>query len=78
MEEKMESGNKDYKPGVKTSEFWISLAPVLMGVVEIMKGDSQNSTIVIVCATVLVAVYILSRTIFKHGSKAPSRRPVSK
>jgi hypothetical protein len=55
--------------GTKTTEFWVSIAPVMVGLVEAMKGDTQNSTILIVCATVLGCFYIASRTFVKIKSK---------
>ena len=57
------------KEGTKTTEFWVSVAPVLASLVEAMRGDSQNSTTLIVCATVLGAFYIASRTLVKMKSK---------
>lgn len=57
------------KEGTKTTEFWVSVAPVLASLVEAMRGDSQNSTTLIICATVLGACYIISRTLVKMKSK---------
>lgn len=57
------------KSGTKTTEFWISIAPVLVGVVEAIRGDAKNSTILIICGTVLGGLYILSRTLIKTKSK---------
>jgi hypothetical protein len=57
------------KEGTKTTEFWVSVAPVLASLVEAMRGDSQNSTTLIICATVLGACYITSRTLVKMKSK---------
>ena len=54
--------------GTKTTEFWVSVAPVLASLVEALRGDSQNSTTLIICATVLGACYIASRTLVKIRS----------
>ena len=55
--------------GTKTTEFWVSIAPVIVGMVEAIKGDSKNSTLLIVCGTVLGCFYIASRTFVKVKSK---------
>ena len=57
------------KGGTKTSEFWVSIAPVLAGLVEALKGDTQNSSTLLICATVLGCFYIGSRTLIKIKSK---------
>lgn len=56
------------KSGSKTTEFWVSIAPVIAGLVEALKGDTQNSQTILICATVLGAVYIASRTLVKMKS----------
>ena len=56
------------KSGSKTTEFWVSIAPVIAGLVEALKGDTQNSQTLLICATVLGAVYIASRTLVKMKS----------
>jgi len=53
------------KPGTKTTEFWIALAPVLAGLIDGLKGDAANSKYVIVCGTLLGMTYIASRTLVK-------------
>jgi hypothetical protein len=57
------------KGGTKTSEFWISLSPVMAALVESLKGDSQNSNTLLICGTVLGALYIVSRTLVKIKTK---------
>lgn len=69
----MEEGKVANKPGVKTTEFWVSLAPVFLGMVEAMKGDTANSGLLIICATILGGLYMISRTMVKNR-----RAPVSK
>lgn len=70
----MENGEVNHKPGVKTTEFWVTLAPILLGLVEAMKGDSQNSSLIIICGTVLGSLYMISRTLIKRKEKATTRR----
>ena len=53
------------KPGTKTTEFWIAVAPVLAGLIDGLKGDASNSKYVIICGTALGVVYIASRTLIK-------------
>lgn len=53
------------KPGTKTTEFWVTLAPVLGGLVESMKGNPETGKHLIICGTVLGCFYIVSRTIVK-------------
>lgn len=53
------------KPGSKTSEFWISIAPVLVGLIEGMKGDKEIAKWLIGCGTALSVFYIISRTFVK-------------
>jgi hypothetical protein len=55
----------EQKPGTKTTEFWIALAPVLIGVIEGQRGDPENNRYLIVCGTALGCMYILSRTFLK-------------
>lgn len=59
----------EVKPGTKTTEFWVAVAPVLAGMVESLKGDPINNRYMIVCGTVLGALYILSRTLVKWKAK---------
>lgn len=51
--------------GVKTSEFWITIAPALGGLMEVSKGDPETGRLLIICSTVLGCFYILSRTFVK-------------
>jgi len=53
------------KQGTRTTEFWVSIAPVFASLVETLKGDTENSTNLIICGTVLGAFYIASRTAVK-------------
>lgn len=54
------------KPGTKTTEFWVTLGPVLAGLVESMKGNPETGKQLILCGTVISCVYIVSRTIVKY------------
>jgi len=53
------------KSGTKTTEFWVSIAPVMMGLIEGMKGDKEIAKWLIVCGTSLSIIYIVSRTALK-------------
>lgn len=55
----------EQKSGTKTTEFWVALAPVLIGLIEGQKGDAENSRYLIVCGTALGCMYIASRTLLK-------------
>jgi hypothetical protein len=55
----------EQKSGTKTTEFWVALAPVLIGLIEGQKGDAENSRYLIVCGTALGCIYIISRTLLK-------------
>lgn len=59
----------EVKPGTKTTEFWVAIAPVLIGLVEGNRGDPANSKYLIVCGTVLGGLYIVSRTLVKWKNK---------
>jgi hypothetical protein len=69
---------KETKPGVKTTEFWVAIAPVLMGMMETMKGDSKNSALIIICGTCLAAMYMVSRTMVKYVSAKKNSGRASK
>ena len=53
------------KQGTRTTEFWVSIAPVLLGMVEGYKGNAEIAKWLIVCGTALSVIYIASRTILK-------------
>lgn len=55
----------EIKPGARTTEFWVALAPVFLGLIDGVKGDSNLNGTIIVCATCLGGLYILSRTLVK-------------
>lgn len=50
------------KDGYKTTEFWAAIAPI---VGTLTMKDGVNQDMIIICATVLSGVYILSRTAIK-------------
>ena len=56
---------KTSKPGVQSTEFWVSVAPVLGGLVEGLKGDPETGKYLIFCGTIVSGLYIISRTIIK-------------
>jgi len=51
--------------GTKTTEFWVAISPVLAGLVEGVKGDTDTGKYLILCGTILSGLYIASRTILK-------------
>lgn len=53
------------KTGTKTTEFWVALAPVLMGFFEGSKGDPETNKYLILAGTFLGGLYIISRTVVK-------------
>lgn len=55
----------EQKPGTKTTEFWVAVAPVIIGLIEGFKGDSEMSKYLIVSGTALGFAYIISRTALK-------------
>lgn len=56
------------KPGTKTTEFWVALAPVFMGLVE-GKDNPEIQKYMIIAGSVLGGLYIISRTVVKWKSK---------
>ena len=65
----------EVKSGAKTTEFWVALAPVLMGLVE-GKNDPEILKYIIVAASVLGGLYIVSRTLvkWKNDNSAAKRK----
>lgn len=53
------------KQGTATTEFWVSIAPVLIGMVEGYKGNIEIAKWMIGCGTLLGVFYIASRTALK-------------
>jgi hypothetical protein len=60
------------KPGYQTTEFWVSLAPVLAS---LTNKDAANQELLTICAASLCGLYILSRTYVKIKEK-PSVKDV--
>lgn len=54
------------KTGVKTTEFWVTIAPALGGLLEMSKGDPETGRLLIMCSTALGCFYILSRAWLKR------------
>lgn len=63
METKPES-----KPGARTTEFWVALAPVALGLVEGSK-DPETNRYLIIAGSILGGLYIISRTVVKFARK---------
>jgi hypothetical protein len=57
------------KPGTKTTEFWVALAPVAIGMVEGSKNDPETNRYLILAGAILGGIYIISRTLVKWKSK---------
>ena len=55
----------ELKLGTKTSEFWVTLAPVLATMVNGVSENSEDKKYLMVCACVLGSLYICSRTLIK-------------
>lgn len=55
----------EYKEGLQTSEFWVSVTPLIAAVLESVKGDLEARKYMIICGTVLGVAYIVSRTFVK-------------
>lgn len=64
MEPKPES-----KPGARTSEFWVALTPVAVGLVEGSKNDPETNRYLIIAGAILGGLYIISRTVVKFAHK---------
>lgn len=56
--------------GLKTTEFWVSVAPVLLAMVESFRGNVEVGKYLIVCGTALGIAYIASRTWLKSKKRA--------
>jgi len=53
------------KSGVKTTEFWVSLSPIIMSIIEGDNFDEEQSKYMIVAGAILCGLYIISRTMVK-------------
>lgn len=60
---------QETKSGAKTTEFWVTLAPVLLALVEGRDNPEMMNTIII-CGSVLGALYIISRTVVKYKNNS--------
>ena len=56
----------EIKPGTKTTEFWVTLAPIFLGVIESSKDDPETNRYLILAGAILGGIYIISRTIVKY------------
>ena len=57
------------KPGVQTTEFWISISPVIIGLLESDKMDQNTGMVLIICGTAIGMAYIISRTVVKSSAR---------
>jgi hypothetical protein len=64
------SNSEVSKPGVRTTEFWVSIAPVVLGLVESQRMDQTTNMVLIICGTALGMAYIVSRTMVKRLIKS--------
>lgn len=55
----------EQKSGTKTTEFWVAIAPAILGLIEGQRGDPENGKYLIICGTALGIAYIASRTWLK-------------
>lgn len=65
----MSGDDNPSKPGVKTTEFWVSIAPFILKLVESQKIDPNNNMVLIICGSALGMAYIVSRTMVKRCAK---------
>jgi hypothetical protein len=56
------------KEGTKTSEFWVTIIPAIAGALE-AQSNPDKAQLLIICATVLCGLYIVSRTFVKCNLK---------
>lgn len=64
----------EIKLGPKTSEFWITLAPIIASMVDGVNQSSEDKKYLMICACVLGSLYICSRTIIKVSHDRNSTR----
>lgn len=57
------------KAGVKTTEFWVSIAPVILGLIDRQQDDPDLNMTLVICSTALGMAYIVSRTMVKKCIK---------
>jgi hypothetical protein len=55
----------ELKSGTKTTEFWVAIAPILIGIVDGSKSDIETKKYLMLSGTILAGMYIVSRTIVK-------------
>lgn len=58
----------EVKTGAKTTEFWVTLAPVFLALIEGKQGqeDPEMLKTLVICGSVLGGLYIISRTLVKY------------
>lgn len=59
----MEPQNSDIVRGVKTSEFWVAIAPIALAMVE--RNNTDLIKLMVICSTFMGVAYIVSRTFVK-------------
>ena len=56
---------EEIKAGTKTSEFWITLSPAILAIVDSGKDDPEIKKYLIIAGAILGGIYIISRTMIK-------------
>ena len=57
--------NEDNKPGLKTTELWLTSITALVDVILATSAPSSTTTALIICLTTAAIVYLICRTTFK-------------
>lgn len=57
------------RAGVKTTEFWVSIAPVILGLIDRQQDDPVLNMTLVICSTALGMAYIISRTLVKRCAR---------
>ena len=56
---------EEQKPGIKTTEFWVTLSPILISFMEGKNFNEEQSKYMIIAGAILGGLYIVSLTIGK-------------
>lgn len=56
---------EEIKSGTKTSEFWITISPIILAILDNSKEDSEIKKYFIIAGAILGGLYIISRTVIK-------------
>jgi len=67
--------NDEIKIGPKTSEFWVTMAPLILSFSKIAEENTENSKYMMICGCILGCFYIASRTVIKTNvSRARTKK----